>query len=225
MPILLILAIVSTLADWFAVGTGRLRLRYITKSGALFFLFLWYVSSLPSGSPPLGIRFASALALSLVGDIFLLFEDRHFLKGLVAFLVAHLAYILALNSHGVVLNLETAILAVGVALLAVTILRRIVSALRMGGRDRLVIPVIAYAVMLSLTLWSTLTTHFRPEWPTLAAWLVSFGGLLFFASDAIRTWTQFVTPVPRGRLINIALYHIAQFLMSFSVLFALGSLP
>lgn len=210
------------LLDWYAVWREKKRLEYIAKPGALLVLCVGFGVALPSYPPPAGALFLLGLALSLAGDVFLMLPPLHFPKGLGAFLLAHLAYITAYNLGGVPLNSLTLGLAVLPLGAAIALVRPIVRALRERGSAALVAPVSAYAVVLALTLWSTLATLVRPDWPLRAALPTALGGLLFFTSDSLLAWNRFVRPIRGGPLIVIIAYHLAQALLAMGFLLMLG---
>jgi uncharacterized membrane protein YhhN len=68
-----------------------------------------------------------------------------------------------------------------------------------------------YATFISLMLFSALMTLFRTDWLSSPAYLVSFGAVLFVASDIVLAWDKFVNPVRRGRLVVMMTYHLGQF--------------
>ncbi len=218
MILLFWLALLFALLNWFAVARHLIRLERVVKPATLALLTLWFWLAAPTLQQPFIVAFIAGLLFSLAGDIFLLFPDAHFLKGLIAFFLAHLAYLAAFNPRGPWLEARTCWLAAGIAILAYFLTRRIVAGLQASGRDSLVAPVILYAVVLSLTLWSTLATLFRPEWPPRGATLAAAGGALFFLSDALLAWNRFVQPLRHGRLANMISYHLAQGCMAFGLL-------
>ncbi|HEY43453.1 MAG TPA: lysoplasmalogenase [Anaerolineae bacterium] len=223
MTLLLFLCIIFALLNWIAVALANRRMEYIAKPATLILLIVWFVSRLPSDMPVIGLWFLSGLAFSLAGDIFLLFPDKHFLKGLIVFLIAHIGYVIAFNLTGPVLTLTSLFIALVVIFIAVMILRRLVTSLRTTNRTSMIAPVVIYAMVLSLTLWSTTCTLLRPEWPRLAGWLVTVGGALFFSSDAAIAWNRFVGPHRGGRIFEMITYHLAQFSLSAGVLMAITS--
>ena len=89
----------------------------------------------------------------------------------------------------------------------------------------MIAPVIAYAIVLSLTFWSAANTTSRPDWPPLAGFLALLGGALFFFSDAAIAWNRFVGPHPGGRLFEMITYHLAQISLSLAVLMAISTIP
>jgi uncharacterized membrane protein YhhN len=220
MELFLILFVLSAAADWFAVQTQRARLEYICKPTALLFLILWFATSLPSRALPIGQWFTLGLALSLAGDVFLMLPDDHFLKGLVAFLLAHVAYITAFNSQGWVFSSLSILMLVVILALAGVLLSRILKGLRQRGRRSMAVPVVVYAIVLAATFWSASTTLLRPSWPVIAGGLSGVGGGLFFISDAAIAWNRFIGPHPGGRVFEMITYHLAQFGLSAGILTA-----
>jgi uncharacterized membrane protein YhhN len=215
--LLFILLLISAALNWTAVALENQRLEYIAKPATLILLALWFVSRLPSDIPPIGFWFLIGLAFSLAGDIFLMLSDVHFLKGLFAFLIAHINYVIAFNLSHPVFNASSLLIAVALTIIATRILGRLVSSLREAGRTALITPVIIYGFFSGLTLWSAINTLLRPEWPVAAGWLTAIGGALFLTSDSAIAWTRFVGPHWGGRTLEMFTYHLAQFSLSAGV--------
>ncbi len=206
----LIGALAAAALDWTAVARGYKRAEYLAKPAVMLFLlaYLWQAARFRA---PLG-WFALALLFSLAGDVFLMLPKENFLGGLAAFLLAHLAYIVGLNQQPPPLNAAaalTAALAVGAGM---RIYRRLRAALLTQGRKRYVRPVGLYAAVIALMLISALWTLAQPVsvWGDSAALLVSGGALLFFLSDTFLAWGRFIRPLPGGRALVHALYHLGQ---------------
>jgi uncharacterized membrane protein YhhN len=216
--LILILCLIFAILNWTAVALENQRLEYVAKPTTLILLILWFVSHLPIDIPPIALWFLGGLAFSLAGDIFLMLPGNHFIKGLIAFLIAHIGYVIAFNLGGPVLNGTSLLIAFVVTVVAVLILRRLIFSLRTTGRTALIIPVVIYAFLLGLTLWSATSTLLRPEWPRIAGWLTTAGGALFFISDTALAWNRFVGPHVGGRTFEMIAYHLAQFSLSAGVL-------
>jgi uncharacterized membrane protein YhhN len=208
--------------NWIAVVMENRRLEYFAKPATLLLLILWFAISLPSIPPVIGTWFLFGLSLSLSGDIFLMFPDQHFLKGLIAFLLAHLTYIVVFNMNGLIITPVSISIALAIAACAFLILRRILRGLREKGEESMAIPVTIYAIVLSVTLWSTTSVLLRPDWRLAAGILTALGGLSFFISDAAIAWNRFVGPHPGGRVFEMVTYHLAQFMLSAGVLIFVG---
>lgn len=221
--IFIILAVAFAAADWYAVSVGLKRLEYIAKPAAMLFLIMWFATRFMILTNQ-QVIFLLAMALSLCGDIFLMWPTDEFVKGLAAFLLAQVAYIVAFNISGVVITAVTISFIVPIAVIAFWVLRRIISALRSSGKNALVIPIIAYAIVLSGMLWSAMSNMVRPGWRFGHGLVTAVGAGLFFASDISIAWARFVGPTRGGRLFEMVTYHLAQFLMSLGLLLHLGGL-
>jgi uncharacterized membrane protein YhhN len=224
MTLLLILSVCIAIVDWIAVAGQKRTLEIIAKPATLLALCIWFASYPVALDSTIGVLFLIGLVFSLLGDIFLLFADQHFLKGLIAFLLAHLLYIAAFNFSGPILTLPAILIAVPIAIVALLILRRLIASLKATGHESMIAPVCVYALVLSLTLWSTSTTLLRDDWSLLAGVLAAAGGILFFASDATIAWNRFIGPHWGGRLFEIVTYHLAQIGLSMGILISIGAL-
>ena len=215
MNILIILAILFAGLESLALWKGWRQLEFIAKPAVMICLFIWLYSTAGlQGTllPPTGITwFEIGLLFSLAGDIALLFIDRFFTLGLVAFLLAHIAYLVGFNTP---LPQRTSvwsfILAILIGLGSVRVLRRIAGSMRTKGQNRLVIPVLIYGTVITLMLLAAMLTLFRLDWDATAAVLVSLGAALFYFSDIVLAWNRFVSPIKNGRMLNIGMYHLAQ---------------
>ncbi len=224
MMLILLISVFIAIIDWIAVARQKRTLEIVAKPATLLALCIWFASYPDARSSWVGVLFLIGLVFSLLGDIFLLFAEQHFLKGLIAFLLAHLLYIAAFNSTGPILTLPALLTAVPIVIVALLILRRLIASLKEHGSDAMIVPVCVYALVLSLTLWSASTTLFREDWSPLAGALAAGGGVLFFVSDAAIAWNRFVGPHWGGRLFEIVTYHLAQVGLSAAILISIGAI-
>lgn len=218
-----VLGLAVAVVDWIAVSRDLRRLEYFAKPAVMLILIAGLLLSgkiLPSA---IGLLFLAGLLFSLLGDIFLMLPSDCFIAGLLAFLAAHVLYVWAFNLEGLVLTLPSAALAILVGAVAIPILLRIRKGLKATGRLRLWPPVAIYGVVLAATLWSTFCTALRPSWPLTAAAIVSVGGALFFASDALNAWERFVFRFRGSRVLVMVTYHLAQYALSAGVVLAVAS--
>ena len=205
----LALALLFALLESIAVSRNLKRLEYIAKPAVMAFLFLWLYTT--TGLQGTRLWFGLGILLSLVGDVLLMISlDRLFLPGLAAFLLAHLSYITGFRAELTTVNVWSLILLAFIAINASRLLRRIVGAMRARGENTLILPVIAYGIVISIMLYAAMSTTSNLTWSPLAASLVSAGALLFVASDVILAWMKFVAPLKNARIWNIALYHLGQ---------------
>jgi uncharacterized membrane protein YhhN len=211
-------------ANWYAVAVAHKKIEYVAKPATLISLLLAYALNLAAPLEWWQIAYGLGLLFSLGGDVFLMLPNDQFVPGLASFLLAQIAYILVFNVEGLQLDLATLLMAVAIALIAVPVISTVVGALRESNRGQLVIPVIAYAVFLSLMFWSAASTLYRPGWTRLSAGLMVLGGASFFLSDSILAFNRFVKPIKRARLIEMFTYHIAQFALTLGILLHWGFL-
>ncbi|MBE3118052.1 MAG: lysoplasmalogenase [Candidatus Atribacteria bacterium] len=213
--LLFIAVLAVAVADWVAVAKGWKKIETIAKPMTMVLLFAYLALACGFGATPL-IYFGLGIFFSLAGDIFLMisyarFSNRWFLPGLAAFLLAHMAYIIGLNMP---FGEPSPLWAIGIGIiLAMTagrILRRILAGVREKGLRRLVVPVMAYGMVITLMLLSAILTIYRVDWKTSASGLVCLGAILFYFSDIILAWNKFVKPVRNGRVMNMAAYHLGQ---------------
>ena len=112
---ILLLSICFAIIDWIAVARQKRTLEIIVKPATLAALCIWFASFPMARSSTIGVLFLLGLVFSLLGDVFLLFAEKHFLKGLIAFLLAHLLYVVAFNYTGLIMTLPAILIAVPVA--------------------------------------------------------------------------------------------------------------
>src|SRR5581483_11870015 len=96
--ILLGIAAVAAVGDWWAVARARMRLEYVCKPLATAAL-LGVASTLDPRYCDRRIAFAVAIALSLIGDVALMLPTDRFVLGLGAFLAAHVAFAVGFALH------------------------------------------------------------------------------------------------------------------------------
>ena len=148
------------------------------------------------------ICLTGALLGSVCGDILLdLPYANLFIFGLVAFLVAHLFYTVLFFRYAKSPDGFGKVMMAGLVLFAgvmVWIFRGIAPALY--G------PVVLYiVVIITMSIGALLV----PAENHLLFW----GALLFIASDVVLALNKFLVAIPHGRVINIILYFIAQFII------------
>jgi len=107
-----------------------------------------------------------------------------------------------------------------VAAIGVALYTRIAASLQQKGELAMRVPVGAYAIILSLMLFSAWATLFRPAWPAVARFTVILGATLFFASDSMLAWNKFVAPSHVVRMGVIITYHLAQFALTATIALA-----
>ena len=186
MVALLVFVFGSAILDWIATFKAWSKVEMFAKPAAMIFLFAWlYAGTRLHGAV---LWFGIGIVFSLLGDTLLLSPDRFFLPGLIAFLLAHVAYIIGLSIHAAPANIWDILFAFMILLSAVRILQRLIPALRSKGMNSLILPVVIYALTISIMLFFAVRTLADPAWQTNATALVSVGAFLFYISDLILAW-------------------------------------
>lgn len=208
---LLVVAAVVALGDWVAVQLRLFRIEYLLKPLTLV-LLIAVAASASLGDPAPWI--IAALALGLLGDIGLMLSrgdaDPPFLAGLGAFLLGHVAYIVGflqrpIRSIDLIAGLFVVAGVAGLVLPAV-----LLGAMKKSGN--------AFAGLVMTYVLGLATMTVLAVGTGIVATAV--GGVLFLASDAILARGRFVAPVPRGPLLVIITYHLAQFLIVIGLIHA-----
>jgi uncharacterized membrane protein YhhN len=212
MLVLLIVAILFALLDWYAVSKGTKSLEYFAKPGVMLFILLWL--GFNSGFSGRLLWFSIGIIFSLAGDIFLMLPNEQFIAGLCFFLLAHLAYITGFISGPIPFNFASLIVLVLIIVVAIRIYRQISHSLYEQGKRKLIPAILLYTIVISTMVISALMTLTGREWPAGSAILVSAGALLFFISDSFLAWNKFVSQLKYGKLAIIITYHCAQLLLS-----------
>ncbi|XP_045388738.1 lysoplasmalogenase [Lemur catta] len=159
-------------------------------------VFLWAVP--PGGDYTRLLQ--AALVCSAMGDACLIWPGA-FLPGMTAFAMAHVHYSWAFGFSP---------LRPGLLLLVFLAAVLCHSLLQPHLKPGMVLPVAAYELVLSVTLWRGLARGGSAGW----------GALLFAVSDAVLSWDNFAQPLPHGHLVTMSTYYAAQLLITLS---ALGS--
>ena len=146
------------------------------------------------------------LALSLAGDIALLWPRQGFLPGLIAFLLAHLAYLAAFTRVQRLARPAWPFVVYAVVAAAILVV------LWGGVPTGLRVPVAAYVVCL-VSMAAQAAAVWRgargTEGERRARWL-AMGGALFVTSDALLAVDRFLAPLPAASLWILASYWAAQ---------------
>lgn len=209
MIIFLIASLIFAVLEALALQKNWFRLEVVAKPGVMISLFIWLYLSTGLGGPLLW--FGLGIFLSLVGDVLLMISlDKFFLGGLVAFLLAHVAYIVGFNIPIPAMDFFGIVFAVMIGLGGARVIRRILDRLPATGQGKMRIPIIVYSTVISVMLLSAMMKLTDVSWNANSAALVSLGAFFFYLSDIILAWNKFVSPIQRGRIYNIAAYHLGQ---------------
>lgn len=202
----LAVAIVGMLADVGMVLTRNQGMRLFTKPIGLAALTYAAIACSPT-VPSQRAWFVAAFALSLAGDVFLLWEDKLFIPGLVSFLLGHVAFVVGFCARGQ--RAGWALLGVMIVTMALApIAPRLLSAIGRGPERAMAVPVALYMVVISAMAVTAVGAG--PFVAMLGAWL-------FMASDTTLAWNRFVKPDPRLNVVVMVTYFAAQLLLFFAL--------
>ncbi|XP_016073846.1 PREDICTED: lysoplasmalogenase isoform X2 [Miniopterus natalensis] len=137
-----------------------------------------------------------ALLFSALGDVFLIWPQA-FLYGVLAFGMAQLLYFWAFGLRPLRPGLLLPIILASLPFYGLLLLHL---------PPDMVLPLTAYALILSAMLWRGLARGGSASW----------GALLFATSDSVLSWDTFIQPLAHGRLLVMATYYGAQFLITLS---------
>ena len=164
-------------------------------------------------------RFASknilltALTLSWIGDIILLFADKgelYFIGGLVAFLFSHIFYIILFNKQlKMYLKKSRTIYWMGITAIISYLL--IMMGVLMPHLGDLLLPVFVYAMTISIMLLFALKGFLN--WQKPANVYIFIGAIIFVASDSILAFDKFYAPVKYSSFLIMLTYLAAQYLI------------
>ncbi len=214
--IVLVLAVIN----WIAADKKWKIVEYVTKPATMLALLVWMGQATGLGGGMLWFTLGAIFCLA--GDVFLMIPRDLFIFGLLSFLLGHGFYILGLNDTPPMVNLAGLLLLLilrkPLALLMILVLlvyviwlyTKLAAGLKAKGKEKLKIPILVYALVISLMVFSALMTFYRVGWPTWPAVLVSLGAILFYASDSMLAWDRFISPLPHARLRVMSTYHLGQ---------------
>jgi uncharacterized membrane protein YhhN len=202
--LLLLIGLLAAAAYLYGLSADHYMLRLFTKPVPVLCLIAW-LAPFPDADHR---RIAMALALSVIGDIFLEFEPPFFVPGLVAFLGAQVVYIVAFTARD---RRPQWLRAVPAALFGAGAYLWLAPSL--GGLRG---AVAAYIVAICVMLWRAWATVGGTHPQRLAAF-AAVGATAFALSDILVAYNRFVAPVLALKVLLMVLYWTAQWLIAASV--------
>jgi len=193
------------LLDVIFTGMDLHSARFVTKPLLTILLMFFVLTSHGNMKSPYLRRLMLALLFSFGGDVLLMF-DSQFLTGLGSFLLAHVFYILFFlkirYSNNPVPMCKFPIIFLHAAFLISFIL------FLLPHLGALKIPVIIYALALSITVQSSIHA-FNLKWQS-AGWYCIIGAVLFLISDSLIALGKFYQPLPANGVLVMVTYGLAQ---------------
>lgn len=207
-PLWTLLIVIGSAAAIGAHYLGSPWVHWIAKPAATL-LCAAMALSLPATEAGYRRWVVIGLLLSTVGDVFLMLPGDWFLHGLIGFLLAHLAYLVAFGQRE--RFMARAVPFIAYAIVAVGILAWLWPGIPAPMR----VPVVVYVVALgSMAAQAAAIWWLRRD---RTAALAAVGGALFMASDSMIAIGRFGEPFDGQRLLVLATYWAAQWLIARSV--------
>ncbi|MBX9975724.1 lysoplasmalogenase [Cytobacillus firmus] len=188
----------------FIIPQEPLAMKIVFKLIPMALIIIYAFRKLPASPSP-------ALRLVIMGLFFCMLGDGFiavsFVAGLGAFLVGHLFYLTGFLKMSQITKLRLASI-IPIGLYSLLIGRQLIVSLAAEGNDTLVMPVIAYMLVISIMALSAILTGSK---------LAIAGSLLFVISDSILSWNMFVSDVVYSDVFIMTTYYSAQFLIASSL--------
>ena len=160
----------------------------------------------------------TALFLSWIGDIILMFADKgefYFITGLIAFLLSHIFYIILFSKQlKIYLKKNKIIFWIGVTTIALYLI--VMMLILLPSLGDLKIPVFVYALTISIMLLFALKGFLN--WQKPANSYILIGAAIFVASDSILAFDKFYAPLQCSSFLIMATYLTAQYFIVIGIL-------
>ena len=184
--------------DWWSVHRSNKSLEYVCKPATALLMLLAALAIDPADDAARGWLIA-ALALCVIGDVFLMLPQDAFVAGLASFAVAQVLFtvsFLVREVSGARLLIGLLLVAAGAVILA----RRFIAALRGAGRHSLVPAIGVYVTVISAMSVGSIAAGSIPG---------IIGALLFMMSDSLIAEERFVRSRRWQPMTIIVTYHFA----------------
>jgi uncharacterized membrane protein YhhN len=194
------------------VFLGQEQLAWFIKPFLIPFISLGVIFH---GSFPSKKLLLSALVFSWIGDIILLFSDKHeayLISGLIAFLISHMVYIITFSKQLKIRNRKNkAVFWIGVTVIIVYLLTML--AILSPSLGDFKIPVFVYALVISTMLLFAFKGFLI--WQEPANWYILLGAIIFVSSDSILAFDKFYlgASIIQAPFLIMVTYLVAQYLI------------
>jgi uncharacterized membrane protein YhhN len=202
------LVLVSAVLATWSEARGRKRVHYVTKPLTTVLIIAVAVLAAAPVPPVYKTLILAGLAFSLIGDAALMFPEKLFSAGLVAFLIAQVLYIFAFKTPaGQTVSFLTFLPFILYGLLMFFLLA--------PGLGPMKLPVLVYigAITIMAGFAASRYVHLGGTRPLLAF----IGAILFLISDSVLAYDRFAKKFPLARILVLGTYFPAQLLIALSV--------
>ena len=210
-----ILFLIITAADIFAIASGNDDLRWFTKTFIVPILIGFIHSSLAVIKSFVHKWVSAALVFSWIGDVLLMaepYDNKFFIFGLLSFLIAHICYI---DFFQVVKRKEKIRIYLLFILPVITYYLALIGLLY-SHLGALKIPVIIYGAVISTMLALALHMFFI-KYKDAGIMMLS-GAVLFIISDSVLAINKFYKPFEYASIIIMITYALAQLFIVLGVI-------
>lgn len=153
-----------------------------------------------------------SLVFSLVGDLFLL-REKHFLQGLLSFLIAHIVFTFAFVSiYGFSRKSIPLILLLIAGGFYYNYLKK--------GLHKYAIPVAVYMLVIIFMCWQAIGLVFNK--PTLVFFGIASAALLFAFSDSVLAYAKFKKAFKAEQIFVLTTYWVALYLFTIAGIWIVG---
>lgn len=197
----------------FAVSQNDDSLATVSKPLLMIALIMFFFDRARNTAPKIKLFIFAALIFSLIGDTFLMFQQRdvnNFTYGLAAFLIAHVFYILyfrGLRKINQAENTPAKKVLAGLAI-AYAVILLVILFPKLGA---MTIPVIIYGIVISAMLVSCFFAF--ANWKSRFAIFSTLGAVLFVISDSLLAINKFHTQFSKAGFLVMLTYGFAQFFL------------
>jgi uncharacterized membrane protein YhhN len=205
LPVCVLVA--AVLAIW-SEAKGRKRVHYVAKPLATALIIAVAVIAATPVPAAYKTLVVAGLCLSLVGDVALMFPEKWFTAGLVAFLAAQVLYVLAFKpAAGHPVSVGTFLPFIFFGLLMFFILA--------PGLGPMKLPVLVYIG--AITAMAGFAANRFVDLGGTRPLLAFAGAVLFLISDSVLAYDRFAKRFSLARILVLATYFPAQLLIALSI--------
>lgn len=150
-----------------------------------------------------------ALLFSVVGDVFLMLDDKWFVHGLASFLIAHLLYIGGFITYFTIDFTTGLTPAVILCIIAIIFYLIILPEVKEQAGVPMSFAVAIYILVIAGMVWLSILSGVK---------ILIIAAVLFLISDAVLAYDKFKHAFPMSELMVMFTYFSAQFLFAISIL-------
>ncbi len=205
--VFLVIALVMAATNWVSVARENALLEYVSKPAATT-AFLAVAASFDIVHDASWAWRIAALVFCIAGDVFLMLPKDAFIPGLASFAVGQVLFTISFaTGDATISRVIPGIVLASIA--AIFLSGRFVAAIKGSGHSELVVPVVAYMVVISSMAVGAIGSG--------NVYAIA-GAVIFMASDSLIAETRFVAPKPWHGVGIMVTYHLALAGLTFSLL-------